>query len=240
MARTPGGIGFEPAAGKDDALGENVLRLAVHSHDDADHARIGADEVAYPRLVANLHAGFFRRAMSWSTRPRPPPTAANVAPPQNVNLPSTLKAWRPNCGRKRTPCSRMPVHRGVALLDQDFAQIRIRAVLRDPRHVVEEGLLGVAAEIARHLIRRQIGRQRADILRAVVDEAHQPFGERAIAAALFLRRAFQQQDIRAFLARRQRGAQRCVSSADNDHIVGGHLVIRLGHARLLRNSANGC
>src|SRR3982074_2226447 len=58
MTRTPGGVGFETTAGKDDALGENVLRLAIHSHDDADHARIGADEVAYPRLVANLHAGF--------------------------------------------------------------------------------------------------------------------------------------------------------------------------------------
>ena len=34
-------------------------------------------------------------ACSESTRPGPPPAASTVTPPQNLNLPPTLKAWRP-------------------------------------------------------------------------------------------------------------------------------------------------
>ena len=38
-----------------------------------------------------------------ATRPGPPPDASTVSPPQNLNLPSTLKACRPQIGAKRTP-----------------------------------------------------------------------------------------------------------------------------------------
>ena len=44
---------------------------------------------------------------SESTSPGPPPQASTVSPPQNLNLPSTLKAWRPQIGAKRTPFSRI-------------------------------------------------------------------------------------------------------------------------------------
>ena len=49
---------------------------------------------------------FFAAAVSASTRPGPPPQASTVRPPQNLNLPSTLKACRPQIGWKRTPLPR--------------------------------------------------------------------------------------------------------------------------------------
>ena len=42
-----------------------------------------------------------------STSPGPPPQASTARPPQNVNLPSTLNAWRPYMGTKRTPFERI-------------------------------------------------------------------------------------------------------------------------------------
>ena len=51
---------------------------------------------------------------SASTRPGPPPHASTVSPPQNLNLPSTLNAWRPQIGANRTPLSR--IHSSVSRL----------------------------------------------------------------------------------------------------------------------------
>ncbi|MND05803.1 hypothetical protein D3C83_268080 [compost metagenome] len=69
------------------------------------------------------------------------------------------------------------MHDVVAVLHQDLAQVGIGPVLGDPRHVVEELLFGVGAEVARQLLRREIGRERLDVVRAVVDDPHQAFGE---------------------------------------------------------------
>ena len=48
---------------------------------------------------------------------------------------------------KRTPFSRIQLQRVEALGDQQLDQVGIGAVLRHPRHVVEELLRGVGAEV---------------------------------------------------------------------------------------------
>ena len=54
-----------------------------------------------------------------------------------------------------------PLHRGKALLDQELGQVGIAAVLGDARHVVEELLFGVGAEVgARDLLVAEVRDQR--------------------------------------------------------------------------------
>ena len=86
-----------------------------------------------------------------------------------------------------------PQHRILAVFHQDLAKLDVRAVLRDARHVVEEVGFGISAEITvRDLLIREVGREGADIVGALVNDAHQPVGVSGIAATFGVRRALQQ------------------------------------------------
>ena len=112
-----------------------------------------------------------------------------------------------------------PVERVEALGDQQLDQIGIGAVLRHARHVVEELVGRVGAEIGLAIsCAREIGDQRLDVVDAVIDDADRAGGEAAVAAGLVLGRRFEHQHPGALLLRRQRGAERGVAGADHDHI----------------------
>ena len=112
-----------------------------------------------------------------------------------------------------------PVQRIETARDQKLDQIGIGAVLRHPRHVVEELVGRVGAEIRGIDFRwRQVGHQRLDVVDAVIDDADRAGGEAAVAAGLVLRRRLEHQHLGALLLRRQRRAERRIAGADDDHI----------------------
>ena len=91
---------------------------------------------------------------------------------------------------KRMPLSRSQQKRVEALGDQQFDQVGIGAVLRHPRHVVEELVGRVGAEVGfGDLLLGEVGHQRLDVVDAVVDDAHRARGVAAVAARLVLGRA---------------------------------------------------
>src|SRR5262249_31729679 len=74
-----------------------------------------------------------------------------------------------------------PVQRVEAAGDQKLDQVGIGAVLRDARHVVEELVGGVGAEIGLlDFLFGQVGDQRLDVVDAVVDHADRARGEAAV------------------------------------------------------------
>jgi hypothetical protein len=108
---------------------------------------------------------------------------------------------------------------GKALLDQDLRQVGVAAVFRDARHVVEELLLGVGAEVgARDLVGREVD-QLGEVLDAPVGDADQPGGEARVAAGLLLRGSLQDQDPFDLLAGREGCAKGGVAAADDHHVV---------------------
>ncbi len=126
---------------------------------------------------------------------------------------------------KRTPLSRIQRKRIETAGDQKLDQVGIGAMLGDARHVVEELVLRVGAEIGGgDLLLGKIGDQLLDVVDAVVDHAHRAGGEAAVAAGLVLRRRLQHAHRGALLARRQRGAEGGVAGADDDDIdfIHGH------------------
>ena len=122
-----------------------------------------------------------------------------------------------------------PAERIEASGDQELDQIRVGAVLRHARHVVEKLLLGIGAEIGgRDLLFGQIRHQRPDVIDAVVNDPNRSGGEPAIAAGFILRRRFQHQHRRALFLRCQRGAKGRVAATHDDDIR-----IQLRHSRPL-------
>ena len=112
-----------------------------------------------------------------------------------------------------------PVQRIEALGNQKLDQIGIGAILRNARHVVEELVGGIGAEIrGLDFRRREVGHQRLDVVDAVIDDADRARGEAAVAAGFVLGRRFAHDDLGALLLRRQRRAERRIAGADNDHI----------------------
>ena len=164
---------------------------------------------------------FLAAAVRPSTSPGPPPTDSTVSPPQNLNLPSTLKAWRPKIGAKRMPLAR--IHSMVSRLrvTSSLAQLGVGAVLGDAAHVVEELLLGVGAEIGvLDLLVGQVGHQPPEVLDAVVDAAEGAGGEAAVAAGFGLRRPLEHEHRDLALGRGERRAEGGVAGADHHDIAG--------------------
>ena len=118
-----------------------------------------------------------------------------------------------------------PVERVEASRHQQLAQIGIGAELGDARHVVEELILRVGAEIGAVDFRlREIGDQRLDVVDAVIDDAHGARGEAAVAAGFFVGRGFEHEHGGALLARGERGAIGGVAAADDDDVVLFHAI----------------
>jgi hypothetical protein len=112
-----------------------------------------------------------------------------------------------------------PIERREAMRDQKLDEVGIGAMLRHQRHVVEKLCGGVGAEIrARDFRRREIGHERLDVVDAVIDHADRTGSEAAVAAGFFFRRRFEHEHTGASFLRRERGTERGVAGADNDHI----------------------
>src|SRR5207302_824934 len=74
-----------------------------------------------------------------------------------------------------------------AVVDQRLDEVRMSAVLRYPRHVVEELVARIGAEIGALLLRdRKVGDGALVIREPVIDEADGAGGVAAVAAALLM------------------------------------------------------
>src|SRR5262249_1222199 len=67
-----------------------------------------------------------------------------------------------------------------------------------------------------------------DVVYAVMNHPEAAAGEPRIAAALLLRRAFEQRDARALLGRRKRGAKGGIAATDDDDIGSCHVIFQSG------------
>ncbi len=99
-------------------------------------------------------------------------------------------------------------HHGVeTAADQGLGQARSGAILRDAAEVVVELVFRVGAEIGDSFVLvGQVRHQTGEVGNAVVGDAHRAGAEAAVAAALGLRSAFDNQRPGAALARGQRRA----------------------------------
>ena len=121
-----------------------------------------------------------------------------------------------------------PRERLEAFRYQKLGEVGVAAVLRDATHIVEELVRGIGAEVRLcDLVVGEIGHERFQILHAVVYDAHRAGGEARVTAGLVRGRALEDQHACAMLARGERGAQRGVAAAHDDHILflGGHCEI---------------
>src|SRR6516162_145414 len=110
--------------------------------------------------------------------------------------------------------------------DQKLDEIGIGAVLGDARHVIEELLAGIGAEIGgRDFLLGEIRHQCLDVVDAVVDDAHGARGKSAVAAGFLLRCGLQHDHRGALLFGRERRTKSRVASAHHNHIR-----LRFGHA----------
>src|SRR4051812_27751425 len=99
-----------------------------------------------------------------STRPGPPPQASTVSPPQNL---TDLEGLAAVDRREAQALAAQPQHGVEGAGHELLAELRIGAVARHPKHVVEELLGRVGAEIgAPDLLVGEVRHQRAEILGA--------------------------------------------------------------------------
>src|SRR3990172_7311643 len=148
IASAPFGVGLESAACQNYCAALDRACRTLDRDDYAGNARIVVCELPCPRTVADQDALLLRRFIQGTDQTRAAaPCGHNGASPKLE--PSIEVVCRPTELRKETPPLLVkPMSRRVAVFDQNFAQVRISAVLRDPCHVVEELFFTVSAEIA--------------------------------------------------------------------------------------------
>ena len=111
-----------------------------------------------------------------------------------------------------------PAQCGGGLADELGGEAVVDQALGDAGEVVAELRGGVGADIdAGDLGLAEVGDQLLDIGHAVVGEAKAAAGEVGVAAALGLGRLFEHEDLGALLAGADRGAERGVPGAHDNH-----------------------
>ena len=166
---------------------------------------------------------FLAASVSMSTRPGPPPTDFDREAAPELELAVDLEGLAAIDRNEAHALLAHPDERVEAARDQKLDQVGIGAVLRHPRHVVEELVRGVGAEIGGvDLALGEVGHQRLDVVDAVVDDAHRAGGETAVAAGFVFRRGLQHQHLGALLLRRQRRAERRIAGTDHDDVIIRH------------------
>ena len=137
---------------------------------------------------------FFASCVSRLDQARPAAHRLDGEAAPELELAADLERLPPPGGGEAHAALSHPLRRGQALLHQDLGEVGIAAVLGQPRHVVEELLLGVGAEVGvRDLLGREVRDQRLQVFRPGVDKAEQARGEARVAAGFLLRRSFQNQ-----------------------------------------------
>ncbi len=113
---------------------------------------------------------------------------------------------------KPLPCLKRPV-------DHDRRQIRIGAELADSVHVLEELLRCVGAEVGVALFFFvEVWHKLEQVVEAVITCPDRSSRVPAISPALFIRRSFEDDDVRSALTSSQRGAQRGIPRANNNDV----------------------
>ena len=113
-----------------------------------------------------------------------------------------------------------PLHRGVGLRDQNLRQLGVGQPFGYAHEVVVELRLGVASDVdGLALFFADFGDDAEYVLDAVVCEAEQPAGEEGVAAAQVFGGAFKDEDGRALVCRRHRGAKGGVAGARYYYVV---------------------
>ena len=154
-----------------------------------------------------------------STSPGPPPQKLDRQSAPELELAIDFESLPPIDRREADALAPHPLHRRLAACDQQFAQLRVRAVFGDATHVVKKLCLGIGAEIGvGDFLGGKIRHQRLEVVDTVVNAAKGAGGEAAVATGLRRRRALEHKDGCAAFGRRQRGTQRSVTGA-NDHDI---------------------
>ena len=105
------------------------------------------------------------------------------------------------------------------LVDQEFRQVRVGAVARQPVEDIEKFLARIGAEIAvGGLFVGDVG-DAPQVFDRSVREAHHAAGEAAVAAVLVFAGRFQHRHLCTLVFRRQCRAQRRVALANHHYIV---------------------
>ena len=113
------------------------------------------------------------------------------------------------------------------MCNQDFGQVRVGAVAREPVEIVEEFFLRIGAEIAvGDFLVGEFGHA-LQIFDRFVGESHHAAREAAVAAGFFIGSCFEHQNLGAVFMRGKRGAQRGVAFAGHDYVVwDSHVLLR--------------
>ena len=167
-------------------------------------------------MVMPAWAADFVRA---STSPGPPPQDFDRQSAPELELAVDFESLPPIDRREADALAPHPLHRRLAACDQQFAQLRVRAVFGDATHVVEKLCLGIGAEIGvGDFLGGKIRHQRLEVVDTVVNAAKGAGGEAAVATGLRRRGALEHKYGCSAFGRRQRGTQRGVTGA-NDHDI---------------------
>ncbi len=154
-----------------------------------------------------------------STSPGPPPQDFDRQSAPELELAIDFESLPPIDRREADALAPHPLHRRLAACDQQFAQLRVRAVFGDATHVVKKLCLGIGAKIGvGDFLGGKIRHQRLEVVDTVVNAAKGAGGEAAVATGLRRRGALEHKYGRSALGRRQGGTQRRVTGA-NDHDI---------------------
>ena len=197
----------KPPQASTTALARTSWRAAPAAHAHAVDAVVVGDKVARAGLVGHLDAVAPGRLEQRLDQARAAAPGLDREPAPELEAALDLERLAPPDRRKAHALVAHPAHGGVAAPHQQVDQLRVGAILGHPRHVVEELVLGVGAEIgARDLVVGEVRHQGAQMIDAVIGDAEGAGGEVRVAAALLLRRALQHQDRGALVGGGERRA----------------------------------
>src|SRR5262249_3452725 len=215
----PLGVGFEAAAGEHHCFAVDLALDAVVADAHAIHAYAVEHEAQRAGAVADVDAALRRGVGEHLDQAGTAADRLDREAAPELELAVDLECLAAVDRDEANALVAHPAKSIEAAPDQELDQVGVGAVLRHPRHVVEELLGGVGAEIGGgDLLLGEVGHQRLDVVDAVVDDAHRARGEPAVAARLVSRPRLQHHHRRAWSRRRQRRAERGVAAADHDHV----------------------
>ena len=221
VARAHLRVGFEAAAGKHDGFRGDVL-IAARTLDAnaADGAVARLQQVAHLRRVAHLDAPLLR---ALEQRVDQAPASAH-----RLDVDAAVKTvlavhqvrLAAKHGQKAHPLRSHPDDRLARAANEDLRQLIAALPVGDPHQVIQIGLPlqwrhGNAFDLGGRQVYQHI---LAQIVDAGMHEAKPAGREKRVAAPFILRRLLQHQHFGSALARGDRGAQRRVSCADDNHI----------------------
>src|ERR1700753_2606772 len=100
-------------------------------------------EFSCPGIVENFHACLFSRPIKLVDQASSATHGGKCGTAPKGEFSVDLERLTAELRKEADALTTNPVKGRIALFDQDLAQIRIRAILRHPGHIVEELLFGV-------------------------------------------------------------------------------------------------